>query len=48
MTQEQSLYSLGYNDGWNRNVPNPEYENNDQYMTGYDSGYDDRHEQYQY
>lgn len=41
-------YQLGYEDAWNGNVPNPEYEQNDLYWTGYDSAVQDRYDQYRY
>ena len=41
-------YGLGYDDAWKGNAPNPEYENDDRYMFGYDSAVQDRYDQYRY
>jgi hypothetical protein len=41
-------FGIGYNDGYAGNCPNPELENNDEYMSGYDSGYSDRIDRFRY
>lgn len=41
-------YSKGYEDGWRGNCPNPQYEDSDLYMQGYDTGFDERRDQYRY
>lgn len=41
-------YGLGYNDAWAGRAPNPEYENDDVYMSGYDSAVTDYLDQYRY
>ena len=41
-------YQLGYDDAWRGCCPNPEYENDDVYMSGYDSAVTDHFDQYRY
>ena len=41
-------YKLGYDDAWAGRCPNPEYENDDVYMSGYDSAVTDYLDQYRY
>ena len=42
------LYTMGANDGWKGNVPNEQLESNNLYSQGYDSGYQDRIDEYRY
>lgn len=47
-TYNREEYKLGYNDAWNGCAPNPQYENDDTYMSGYDSAVTDYLDQYRY